>query len=357
MFFNFLLPEYKQTLNIINHPLLNNTRNKLLNYFLWPLKSKSELPVLLWGLFFYLNAPVTVSLVSSYSYVLLSVIEKLKPEFLMSRFSYKHFLDMSNLDLTILILFTQKTSTVFNFLFFYPSASISTSTPTLVFLQQLLTKQYLFTLFSYNAANQVLLVPTTSNQMNHTSSVFQFLLAQVFVPNKFYKFLNKNLSYIFLKIQSKDLLFLSYFFKKSMFLLLKGLYDIVVVDYPSRNLRFELSYCFTSIYNKLRIFLKLFTSENLRLPSISNIYKSSNWLEREAWDLFGVFFTNHKNLRRILTDYGFKGFPFRKDFPLTGYIEVRFDDSVYAVVYEPLEVTQEFRVFNFKSPWESYVVA
>ena len=208
--------------------------------------------------------------------MLLSVIEKLKPEFLMSRFSYKHFLDMSNLDLTILILFTQKTSTVFNFLFFYPSASISTSTPTLVFLQQLLTKQYLFTLFSYNAANQVLLVPTTSNQMNHTSSVFQFLLAQVFVPNKFYKFLNKNLSYIFLKIQSKDLLFLSYFFKKSMFLLLKGLYDIVVVDYPSRNLRFELSYCFTSIYNKLRIFLKLFTSENLRLPSISNIYKSSN---------------------------------------------------------------------------------
>lgn len=174
----------------------------------------------------------------------------------------------------------------------------------------------------------------------------------------FYKFslININLSYIYLKIPYTKIVSVSNLFKKNLLLTLHGLYDIFTVDYPSRLLRFELVYGFTSIYSGVRVFLKTHVSENLSVLSISAVFNSANWLERECWDLFGVFFANHKNLRRILTDYGFRGFPFRKDFPLTGYIEVRFDDSLFSIVYEPLEISQEFRVFNFKSPWENYEV-
>lgn len=182
---------------------------------------------------------------------------------------------------------------------------------------------------------------------------------KVFLKLKdFYKFslINVNLSYIYLKTMFNMVPLLANFFKKNLLLTLRGLYDIFVVDYPARLLRFELIYGFTSIYSGIRVFLKTHLSENISINSISNIFSSANWLERECWDLFGVFFANHTNLRRILTDYGFRGFPFRKDFPLTGYIEVRFDDSLFSIVYEPLEITQEFRVFNFKSPWESYEV-
>ncbi len=132
--------------------------------------------------------------------------------------------------------------------------------------------------------------------------------------------------------------------------------DICVTDYPQRENRFELLYCFLSNTSNTRFFVKSFVNELGSVSSLCSIFNSANWLEREAWDLYGVFFINHPNLRRILTDYGFKGFPFRKDFPLTGYVEVRYDDEVSAIVYEPLEVSQEYRSFNFKSPWEDFVV-
>lgn len=191
--------------------------------------------------------------------------------------------------------------------------------------------------------------------INLNQQMYSYLVTLLKLKN-FYNFfmISVNLSYIYLHV-AKDFIYpLANFFKKNLVLGLKGLYDIFVIDYPSRLRRFELVYCFLSVYTGVRVFLKTHISENTTMYSISNVFNSSNWLERECWDLFGVFFANHKNLRRILTDYGFRGFPFRKDFPLTGYIEVRFDDSLFSIVYEPLEISQEFRVFNFKSPWESY---
>ena len=121
--------------------------------------------------------------------------------------------------------------------------------------------------------------------------------------------------------------------------LFKTLIDILVIDYPERDKRF-------------RIRVKVFLDELTPVPSITNIYKSSCWMEREAWDMNGIFFENHPDLRRILTDYGFEGHPLRKDFPLSGYTEVRYDDSQKRVISEPIEMTQEYRVFNFKSSWE-----
>lgn len=138
-------------------------------------------------------------------------------------------------------------------------------------------------------------------------------------------------------------------FKNSIFQA-KLLNDICVVDLPEKSNRFELNYNITSIKYNFRFFFKTFT--NAYIPSLAQIFKSANWMERECWDMFGVFFVNHPDLRRILTDYGFEGFPLRKDFPLTGYIEVRYDDEKSNIVYEPLEMSQEYRLFNFTSPWE-----
>ncbi len=145
-------------------------------------------------------------------------------------------------------------------------------------------------------------------------------------------------------------------FKNSQLFNAKFLMDICVTDYPQRVNRFEVLHCFLSSASNTRFFVKSFVGELGAVASLCEVFQSANWLEREAWDLYGVFFVNHPNLRRILTDYGFKGFPFRKDFPLTGYVEVRYDDEVSAIVYEPLEVSQEYRSFNFRSPWEDFVV-
>lgn len=131
---------------------------------------------------------------------------------------------------------------------------------------------------------------------------------------------------------------------------LKVLGDICVTDYPEKVNRFEISYNILSVDYNFRIFVKTFTQSYI--DSITQIYSSAGWVERECWDMFGIFFLNHPDLRRILTDYGFDGFPFRKDFPLTGYIEVRYDDEKSNIVYEPLEMSQEYRLFNFTSPWE-----
>lgn len=132
----------------------------------------------------------------------------------------------------------------------------------------------------------------------------------------------------------------------------KMLMDITAVDYPSREKRFEIVYNVLSPQYNSRIRIKAHVDEITPVESLVKIYSSSNWFEREVWDMFGVFFTNHPDLRRILTDYGFQGHPLRKDFPLSGYVEVRYDDSEKRVITEPLEITQEFRSFDFANPWE-----
>ena len=130
------------------------------------------------------------------------------------------------------------------------------------------------------------------------------------------------------------------------------LIDITAIDYPSREKRFELIYIFLSMNKNKRIILRTSIKENENIDSIINIFKASDWYERECYDLFGINFTNHPDLRRIMTDYNFEGYPLRKDFPLTGHTEVRYDDVEKKVVYEPVKLTQEFRDFDYTSPWE-----
>jgi NADH dehydrogenase (ubiquinone) Fe-S protein 3 len=132
----------------------------------------------------------------------------------------------------------------------------------------------------------------------------------------------------------------------------KVLVDVTAVDYPSRPLRFEIVYNLLSINYNMRIRIKTCVDEITPVSSSTVVYSSAGWWEREVWDMFGIFFSKHPDLRRILTDYGFEGHPLRKDFPLSGYVEVRYDDSEKRVVTESLELTQEFRYFDFASPWE-----
>ena len=128
--------------------------------------------------------------------------------------------------------------------------------------------------------------------------------------------------------------------------------DICGVDYPQREKRFDVVYHLLAPYKNRRIRVKVETDEDTPVPSAISVFPSANWYERETFDLYGVLFSGHPDLRRILTDYGFSGHPLRKDFPLTGYVEVRWDDEVKRVVYEPVKLTQEFRAFDYLSPWE-----
>jgi NADH-quinone oxidoreductase subunit C len=130
------------------------------------------------------------------------------------------------------------------------------------------------------------------------------------------------------------------------------LVDVCGVDYPEREQRFEVVYNLLSLPHNLRIRVKLATDEATPVPSVATVYHTAGWFEREAWDLYGIFFSDHDDLRRLLTDYGFEGHPMRKDFPLTGYVEVRYDEEQKRVVYETVKLTQEFRSFDFLSPWE-----
>ena len=137
------------------------------------------------------------------------------------------------------------------------------------------------------------------------------------------------------------------------------LVDITGVDYPDRTKRFDVVYHLLSMYQNHRIRLKVSIRENESLYSIVGVHPSANWFEREVFDMFGILFRDHPDLRRILTDYGFQGFPLRKDFPTTGYNEVRYDEVQKKVVYEPVSLTQEYRQFDFMSPWEGaeYIIS
>jgi NADH-quinone oxidoreductase subunit C len=128
--------------------------------------------------------------------------------------------------------------------------------------------------------------------------------------------------------------------------------DLCGVDYPAREQRFEVVYHLLSTANNRRIRVKLRTDENTPVPTAVNLYPAAGWYEREVWDMYGVYFSGNPDLRRILTDYGFDGHPLRKDFPLTGHVEVRYDAQAQRVVYEPVKLQQEFRSFDYPSPWE-----
>jgi NADH-quinone oxidoreductase subunit C len=132
----------------------------------------------------------------------------------------------------------------------------------------------------------------------------------------------------------------------------KQLMDVCGADYPERGVRFEVVYNLLSLTHNRRIRVKVRTDEATPVPTVTGVFASANWFERETWDLFGIYFSDHPDLRRILSDYGFQGHALRKDFPLTGYVEVRYDDEQKRVVYEPVKLTQEFRTFDFLSPWE-----
>jgi len=131
-----------------------------------------------------------------------------------------------------------------------------------------------------------------------------------------------------------------------------SLIDITAVDYPERAKRFDVIYHFLSMYQNHRIRLRVAIREEDMVPSIVDAHASANWFEREVFDMFGILFTGHPDLRRILTDYGFRGYPLRKDFPTTGYTEVRYDEVQKRVIYEPVKLVQEYRQFDFMSPWE-----
>lgn len=132
----------------------------------------------------------------------------------------------------------------------------------------------------------------------------------------------------------------------------KQLVDLCGVDYPEREQRFDVVYNLLSLRQNQRIRVKIHTDETTPVPSVTEVYSAAGWYEREAWDLYGILFSDHPDLRRIMTDYGFEGHPLRKDFPMTGYVELRYDEERKRVVYEPVSLVQDFRNFDFMSPWE-----
>ena len=149
-----------------------------------------------------------------------------------------------------------------------------------------------------------------------------------------------------------NLLKILYFLKNHTFTQYKILIDITAVDSPSQSLRFKLVYNLLSIKLNSRIKIETCIDEITPVQSLTQLFSCAGWWEREVWDMFGIFFSHHPDLRRILTDYGFQGHPLRKDFPLSGYVQVRYDDTEKKVITEPLEVAQEFRYFDFASPWQ-----
>lgn len=180
-----------------------------------------------------------------------------------------------------------------------------------------------------------------------------------FALSSLYKILKQHINCIYyhcgeiiIEINHDKLKKIVWFLKDHENCLYKLLIDIVVIDYPEKDKRFSVVYNLCSLKYNSR--LKIITQVNEVTPliSISNFYKNANWMEREVFDMYGVYFQDHPDLRRILTDYGFEGYPLRKDFPLSGFIEARYDDSQKRVIYEPIEMTQEFRVFSFNNPWD-----
>jgi len=161
-----------------------------------------------------------------------------------------------------------------------------------------------------------------------------------------------NYEQLFIEVSIENLISTILYLKTNDKCKFKQLIDITAVDYPGRDKRFKIIYLLLSHENNLRILINLNLEEEAEVPSITKIFPSANWMEREVFDMYGISFKDHPDLRRILTDYGFKDYPLRKDFPLTGHTEVRYSEDEKKVVYEPVKLDQEYRDFDFQSPWE-----
>ena len=157
---------------------------------------------------------------------------------------------------------------------------------------------------------------------------------------------------LFIDIEVEDLSSVILFLKTNSRCKFKQLIDITAVDYPEKEQRFKIVYFLLSHENNLRIIININIDEKALVPSITKIFPSANWMEREVFDMYGISFKDHPDLRRILTDYGFKGYPLRKDFPLTGHTEVRYSEEDKKVIYEPVKLEQEYRKFDSESPWD-----
>jgi len=161
-----------------------------------------------------------------------------------------------------------------------------------------------------------------------------------------------NFGQLLIEINAEDLYSTILYLKTNDKCRFKQLIDITAVDYPEKYNRFKIVYLFLSHENNLRILLNINIEEKTSVPSISKIFPSANWMEREVFDMYGISFKDHPDLRKILTDYGFEGYPLRKDFPLTGHTEVRYSEDKKKVISEPVKLDQEYRDFDFESPWE-----
>ena len=161
-----------------------------------------------------------------------------------------------------------------------------------------------------------------------------------------------NFNQLIIYVNVEDIVSTILFLKTNEKCKFRQLIDITAVDYPQNEKRFEIVYLLLSHENNLRIMINTTIEEKNAVPSITKIFPSANWMEREVFDMYGISFKDHPDLRRILTDYGFKGYPLRKDFPLTGHTEVRYDEETKKVVSEPVKLDQEYRNFDFESPWE-----
>ena len=161
-----------------------------------------------------------------------------------------------------------------------------------------------------------------------------------------------NFKQLFVDVNVENLTSTILFLKTNDKCRFKQLIDITAVDYPGREKRFKIVYLLLSHENNLRIIISVHIDETVIVPSIAKIFPSANWMEREVFDMYGISFKDHPDLRRILTDYGFEGYPLRKDFPLTGHTEVRYSEAKKKVISEPVKLDQEYRDFDFESPWE-----
>ena len=161
-----------------------------------------------------------------------------------------------------------------------------------------------------------------------------------------------NFGQLYIEVSNEDLYSTILYLKTNEKCKYQQLIDITAVDFPEKEKRFKIVYLLLSHENNLRIMINVIIEENEKLPSITKIFPSANWMEREIFDMYGISFQNHPDLRRILTDYNFKGYPLRKDFPLTGHKEVRYDEDSKKVVYEPVKLYQNYRDFDFESQWE-----
>ena len=161
-----------------------------------------------------------------------------------------------------------------------------------------------------------------------------------------------NFGQLYIDINFEDIISTILFLKTNQKCKFRQLIDITAVDYPQKEKRFKIVYLLLSHENNLRIIINIHINENTVAPSITKIFPSANWMEREVFDMYGITFENHPHLKRILTDYGFEGYPLRKDFPLTGHTEVRYSEEKKKVISEPVKLEQEYRNFDFQSPWE-----